>query len=51
VRHYLTRRTDNPRRLANGEVLIKDVSNDLYLIPNPKGLDAKSLKLLWVYLD
>ena len=50
-RSFLTRRTDHPRKLANGDVLIKDVSNDLYLIPNPQGLDAKSLKLLWVYLD
>jgi len=50
-RNFLTRRSDHPRKLANGDVLIKDVSNDLYLIPNPKGLDAKSLKLLWVYLD
>jgi hypothetical protein len=50
-RSFLTRRSDHPRKLANGDVLIKDVSNDLYLIPNPKGLDAKSLKLLWVYLD
>lgn len=50
-RSFLTRRNDHPRRLDNGDVLIKDVSNDLYLIPNPKGLDAKSLKLLWVYLD
>jgi hypothetical protein len=50
-RSFLTRRSDHPRKLANDSVLIKDVSNDLYLIPNPKGLDAKSLKLLWVYLD
>ncbi len=50
-RSFLTRRSDHPRKLANGDVLIKDVSNDLYLIPNPKGLDPKSLKLLWVYLD
>jgi len=50
-RRFLTRRSDHPRKLANGDVLIKDVSNDLYLIRNPKGLDAKSLKLLWVYLD
>jgi hypothetical protein len=50
-RNFLTRRSDYPRKLANGDVLIKDVSNDLYLIPKPKSLDAKSLKLLWVYLD
>jgi hypothetical protein len=50
-RSFLTRRSDYPRKLLNGDVLIKDVSNDLYLIPNPKGLDARSLKLLWVYLD
>lgn len=50
-RSLLTRRNDHPRKLSNDDVLIKDVSNDLYLIPNPKGLDAKSLKLLWVYLD
>ncbi|MDZ7267470.1 MAG: DUF1854 domain-containing protein [candidate division KSB1 bacterium] len=50
-RSFLTRRHERPRRLATGEVLIKDVYNDLYLIARADDLDAKSLRLLWVYLD
>ncbi|MBI4979212.1 MAG: DUF1854 domain-containing protein [Spirochaetes bacterium] len=51
ARSFLTNRHDHPRTLETDEVLIKDVSNDLYLIPELKALDKKSLKLLWVYLD
>ena len=50
-RSFLTRRNERPRRLASGEVLIKDVCNDIFMIPRSEDLDAKSLRLLWVYLD
>jgi hypothetical protein len=50
-RSFLTARSDYMRSLPGGKVLIKDVGNDLYLIENPAALDAKSRKLLWVYLD
>ncbi len=50
-RTFLTNRHDMPRNLPGGKVLIKDVGNDQYIIDNPGALDAKSRKLLWVYLD
>ncbi|OGV52708.1 MAG: hypothetical protein A2X49_16720 [Lentisphaerae bacterium GWF2_52_8] len=50
-RSFLTGHDEHPRTLPNGRILIKDVSNDLYLIENPKELSAKSWKLLWAYLD
>lgn len=51
ARGFLTKRQDPLRRLPGGAVLVCDIDNDLYLIPDPKRLDARSLKLLWVYLD
>lgn len=50
-RSFLTARSDYLRSLPGGKVLIKDVANDLYLVENPGALDARSRKLLWVYLD
>lgn len=50
-RSFMTRRHERPRRLESGEVLIKDVYNDIYVIARADDLDAKSLRLLWVYLD
>lgn len=50
-RSFMTRRHERPRRLAGGEVLIKDIYNDIYVIARADDLDAKSLRLLWVYLD
>jgi hypothetical protein len=50
-RSFMTRRHERPRRLASGEVLIKDIYNDIYVIAAADDLDAKSLRLLWVYLD
>jgi len=50
-RNFLTGHDEHPRTLPNGRVLIRDVSNDLYIIDDPKTLNAKSCKLLWSYLD
>ena len=50
-RSFLTNRNDQFRYIHGHGVLVKDVSNDLYLIDDPEKLDAKSKKLVWVYLD
>lgn len=50
-RNFLTGHDEHPRTLPDGRVLIKDVSNDLYIIENPKTLNSKSCRLLWSYLD
>jgi hypothetical protein len=50
-RSFLTARDEHPRSMGGGRVLIKDVSNDLYLIEEPARLDAHSRRLLWIYLD
>ncbi len=50
-RSFLTRRHERPRQLRNGEMLIKDICNDIYLISRSEDMDPKSLKLLWVYMD
>jgi len=50
-RNFLTGHDEHPRKLPNGRILVKDVSNDLYIIADPKTLNAKSCRLLWSYLD
>ena len=42
---------DWPRETPEGGLLFRDVSGDLYLIPQPHQLDAKSKKLIWGFLD
>ncbi len=48
---FLTRRHERPRQLSNGQMLIKDICNDIYVITRSEDMDPKSLRLLWVYLD
>lgn len=50
-RSFLTRRHERPRQLRNGQMLIKDICNDLYAIARSEDMDQKSLRLLWVYMD
>lgn len=50
-RSFLTRRHERPRQLRNGQMLIKDICNDIYLVSRSEDMDPKSLKLLWVYMD
>jgi hypothetical protein len=51
VRKFQTMRDEWPRDLPGGGLLIRDVVGDLYLLRDPKDLDAKSQKLLWAFLD
>ncbi len=50
-RSFLTRRHERPRQLGNGQMMIRDICNDIYLVNRSEDMDAKSLRLLWVYLD
>lgn len=50
-RSLLTPRQDYLHTLPGGKVVIKDVSNDLYLVESPAKLDPRSRRLLWAYLD
>jgi hypothetical protein len=50
-RSFLTSRTERPRRLAGGELVVRDVSRDVYVIPDLGRLDASSRAKLWLYLD
>ncbi len=40
----------NVRQIGGGQIVIKDVDANRYLIPNWKGLDRKSIKLLMRHL-
>lgn len=46
-----TRMMSWPRELVDGSLLIQDVANDLYLVPEIGRLDANSQKLLWAFMD
>ena len=50
-RSFETRLGSWPRKLDGGGVLIQDVAEDLYHIPDTADLDEKSLQLLWAYSD
>lgn len=51
TRIFQTKLSTWPRELPSGGLLIQDVGNDLYLIAKLDGLDAKSAKILWAFLD
>lgn len=48
---FQTELDDWPRALPNGGLLIKDVTGNLFFVRDPKALDGKSMKLLWVFVD
>jgi hypothetical protein len=50
-RKFQTARDAWPRELPTGGVLIRDVAGDLYFVPDPARLDAKSQHLLWAFVD
>lgn len=51
LRTFQTERDAWPETLQGGGLLIRDVAGDLYAVRNPERLDAKSQKLLWVFVD
>jgi len=50
-RSFQTRRDEWPRAMERGGLLFTDVVGDLYLVPDPKALDAKSQRLLFAFTD
>jgi hypothetical protein len=50
-RRFQTRLDDWPRELPSGTLLLRDVAGDLYVLPSPAALDARSRRLLWAFVD
>ena len=50
-RSFQTHLDDWPRVLPLGGLLIRDVAGDLYRLPAPETLDARSRELLWAFVD
>ena len=50
TRRFLTQLDSWPRELEGGGILIEDISEDLYLVSDPKKLDAESRERLWYYV-
>lgn len=50
-RSFQTHLDDWPRVLPMGGLLIRDVAGDLYRLPSPQALDARSRELLWAFVD
>jgi hypothetical protein len=50
-RTFQTRLDDWPRALPMGGLLIRDVAGDLYRLPAPETLDARTRELLWAFVD
>jgi hypothetical protein len=50
-RSFQTHLDDWPRALPMGGLLIRDVAGDLYRLPSPQLLDARSRELLWAFVD
>ena len=51
TRSFQTHLDDWPRVLPMGALLIRDVAGDLYRLPTPQSLDARSRALLWAFVD
>jgi hypothetical protein len=50
-RRFQTLRDEWPRPLPGGGILLRDVAGDLYLVRDPKALDAASRARLWALVD
>ncbi len=50
-RTFQTRLDDWPVPLPEAGFLIRDLSGDLFRLPQPEQLDRKSRKLLWAFVD
>ncbi len=51
ARTFQTRLDDWPTQLPGGGIVIRDVSGDLYHVADPDGLDDRSRKWLWAFVD
>lgn len=51
VRSFQTALDAWPREAPGGGLLLEDVAGDLYRIPPPEELDARSRRRVWAFLD
>ena len=51
ARRFQTRLDDWPRKLADGGLLIRDVTGDFYRVRDLARLDRRSRALLWAFVD
>jgi hypothetical protein len=51
ARAFQTHLDDWPRSTPGGGLLFRDVAGDLYFVPDPEALDAKSREWLWAFVD
>ena len=49
-RQFQTPLDEWPREMPGGGLLVRDVAGDLYRIPDPERLDARSRELLWAFV-
>lgn len=40
-----------PRPIPSGGLLLRDIAGNLFVLPDPQQLDAKSRKVLWSFID
>lgn len=50
-RSFQTRLDDWPTDVPGGGILIRDVAGDLYHVRDPDGMDARSRRWLWAFVD
>jgi hypothetical protein len=50
-RSFQTRLDDWPWTVPGGGIVIRDVAGDLYHVADPEGMDEKSRKWLWAFVD
>ncbi len=50
-RSFQTPRDEWPREVPGGGLIIRDVSGDLFYIPDPERLNRASQRLLWPFVD
>jgi hypothetical protein len=51
MRSFQTRLDDWPTEVPGGGVVIRDVAGDLYHVADPDGMDEKSRRWLWAFVD
>jgi len=50
-RRFQTKLDEWPRELPGGGFLVRDVSGDLYCVPDPEQLDPQSRRILWALAE
>jgi hypothetical protein len=49
-RSFQTKLDDWPMEVPGGGIVIRDVSGDLYHVPDPEAMDERSRRWLWAFV-